>query len=331
MIRTLVEEAVAAGARRSEACKSIGLPARTLERWAHTSDDGRHGPKRAPANKLSEAERSKVVALATSAEFQDHSPKQIVPTLADRGVYVASESTFYRVLHEHGLQQHRGRARPPAPRPRGHAADGPWQLGAWDITYLRSHVRGQFFYLYLVEDVWSRKILGWDVHDVESTDFAADLIERIRLDANDLDHRGWVLHSDNGGPMKGATMLATMHKLGIVPSFSRPRVSDDNAYAESLFRTLKYCPEYPSRGFATVEDARAWVARFVGWYNDEHLHSGIGFVTPSARHTGDDLEILAERRRIYELARRRKPDRWSRHSRPWARPTVVTLFPESAE
>jgi len=330
MIGTYVDEAVAAGACRTRACEVIGLPARTLQRWAHKSDDGRHGPKHTPANKLSEAERRQVVALATSTEFRDHSPKQIVPTLADRGQYLASESTFYRVLHEHGLQQHRGRARPPTPRPRGHAANGPWQLGAWDITYLRSHVRGQFFYLYLVEDVWSRKILGWDVHDNESTDFAADLIERIRDGAGSLvDLRGWVLHSDNGGPMKGATMLATMHKLGIVPSFSRPRVSDDNAYAEALFRTLKYCPQYPSKGFASVEDAREWVARFVAWYNDEHLHSSIGFVTPSSRHAGDDVAILVERRQTYEQARHRRPARWSRHTRPWARPEIVTLLPES--
>jgi putative transposase len=329
MTQTLVDEAVAAGARRAEACKVVGLPARTLQRWATKLDDGRHGPKYTPANKLSEAERRKVVALATSAEFRELSPKQIVPTLADRGEYVASESTFYRVLHEHGLQQHRGRARPPTPRPRGHTANGPWQLAAWDITYLRSHIRGQFFYLYLVEDVWSRKILGWDVHDVESTDFAADLIERIRTDNPGVDLRGWVLHSDNGGPMKGATMLATMHQLGIVPSFSRPRVSDDNAYAEALFRTLKYCPQYPSKGFATVEDARAWVTRFVTWYNDEHLHSSIGFVTPSARHAGDDVAILAKRRRTYAQARRRRPARWSRHARPWARPAIATLLPET--
>ncbi len=160
MIRTLVDEAVAAGARQAEACKGLMLPARTLQRWAHTSDDGRHGPKHTPSNKLSEAERRQVVAVATSTEFRDWSPKQIVPTLADRGVYIASESSFYRVLHEQGLQQHRGRARPPTARPRGHTANGPWQLAAWDITYLRSHVRGEFFYLYLVEDVWSRKILG---------------------------------------------------------------------------------------------------------------------------------------------------------------------------
>lgn len=329
MIVTCIDEAVAAGARRAKACEVVGLPARTPQRWAHKSDDGRHGPRHTPANKLSEVECREVVAIATSTEFRDQSPKQIVPTLADRGVYIASESSFYRVLHERGLQRHRGRARPPTARPRGHAANGPWQLGAWDITYLRSHVRGAFFYLYLVEDVWSRKILGWDVHDVESTDFAADLIERIRKDNPGVDLRGWVLHSDNGNPMKGATMLATMHKLGIVPSFSRPRVSDDNAYAEALFRTLKYCPEYPSRGFATVDDARAWVARFVAWYNDAHLHSSIGFVTPSSRHAGQDVAILEERRKTYEAARERQPARWARHTRPWARPEIVTLLPEA--
>jgi putative transposase len=329
MIATYVDEAVAAGACRTKACEVIGLPARTLQRWAHKSDDGRYGPKHTPANKLSEAERRRVVTVATSPEFRDQSPKQIVPTLADRGEYLASESSFYRVLHEKGLQQHRGRARPPTARPRGRAADGPWQLAAWDITYLRSHVRGEFFYLYLVEDVWSRKILGWDVHDVESTDFAADLIEKIRKDHPDVDLHGWVLHSDNGGPMKGATMLATMQKLGIVPSFSRPRVSDDNAYAESLFRTLKYCPEYPSRGFATVDDACAWVARFVVWYNEVHLHSSIGFVTPSSRHDGDDIRLLEQRRKTYETARKRQPARWSRHTRPWTRPEIVTLLPEA--
>jgi transposase InsO family protein len=289
----------------------------------------RNGPKHVPANRLSAAERKKVVAIATSTEFRDQSPKQIVPTLADRGTYVASESTFYRVMREEGMQHHRGRSRAPTPRPLGPAANGPWQLGAWDITYLRRHTRGQFFYLYLVEDVWSRKIVGWAVHDVESTDLAADLIEQIRKDNPDVDLRGWVLHSDNGGPMKGATMLATLQKLGVVPSFSRPRVSDDNAFVESLFRTMKYCPEYPSKGFASVEDARAWVGRFVAWYNEQHLHSGIGFVTPASRHARNDIALLARRRAVYATARGRQPTRWSRHARPWARPEVVTLIPES--
>jgi putative transposase len=265
MIRELVEEAVAAGARRSRACEMLGLTARTLERWGDVDDDGRHGPNTVPANKLSDTKRKKLIAIATSPEFRDHSPSQIVPRLADRGEYIASESTFYRVLRDENMQHHRSRSRPPVSRPHEHVADGPWQVGSWDITYLRSLVRGQFFYLYLVEDVWSRKILGWEVHDVECNELAAALVERIRRENPGVDLRGWVLHSDNGGPMKGATMLATLQRLGVVPSFSRPSVSDDNPYVESLFRTLKYCPNYPSSGFASVEQARLWVAKFVAW------------------------------------------------------------------
>lgn len=324
----LVEEAVAAGARFTAACDVVGLPARTLQRWIHRPVDGRRGPRRAPANKLSQRERDKIVEVATSPEFRDMSPKQIVPLLADRGAYVASESTFYRVLHDEQLQHARTRTRPPAKRPREHVADGPWQLASWDITYLRSHVRGQFFFLYLVVDVWSRKILGWQVHESESSELAAELVESIRL-ASENDLEGWVLHSDNGGPMKGATMLATLQRLGVVPSFSRPRVSDDNPFAESLFRTLKYRPAYPVSGFATLEDARRWVEAFVHWYNHEHQHSGIGFVTPADRHAGLDAEILAARRCVYERARRRRPERWSRTARAWSRPDLVALNPEN--
>jgi putative transposase len=329
MIRELVEEAVAAGARRWRACEVLGLTVRTLERWGDLDDDGRHGPNTVPANKLSDAEREKLLAAATSPEFRDHSPSQIVPRLADRDVYLGSESTLYRLLRELDMQHHRGRSRAPVSRPRQQVADGPWQLASWDITYLRSLVRGQFFYLYLVEDVWSRMIIGWEVHDVECNELAAALVERIRRENPGVDLRGWVLHSDNGGPMKGATMLATLQRLGVVPSFSRPSVSDDNPYIESLFRTLKYCPEYPSSGFESVETARQWVARFVAWYNDSHQHSGIGFVPPAARHTGDDVAILAARRETYARARARHPERWSRHTREWKRPATVTLNPEN--
>lgn len=319
---------MAAGARRKAACELLGLTARTLERWVDKADDGRQGPNTVPANKLSEAERRQIVAVATSPEFRDQSPKQIVPRLADQGKYVGSEATFYRVLHDADMQHDRGRARPAVARPREHVATGPWQVGSWDITYLASLVRGQFFHLYLVEDVWSRKILGWEVHETEEAELAAALIERIRREAGDVDLAGWVLHADNGGPMKGATMLATLQRLGVVPSFSRPRVSDDNAYSEALFRTLKYCPEYPSTGFATVADARAWVARFVRWYNHEHQHSSIGYVAPADRHAGRDVLILAARKAVYERARCQNPDRWANGTRAWARPATVILNPE---
>jgi len=140
-----VEEAVANGARYTAACTALGLTARTLQRWVHSPVDERHGPNRAPANKLTTAERSKLIEVATSPEFRDRSPKQIVPLLADRNIYLASESTFYRVLHDEDLQHSRSRARPASHRPREHVADGPWQVASWDITYLRSHTRGRFF------------------------------------------------------------------------------------------------------------------------------------------------------------------------------------------
>ena len=330
MIRTLVEEAVTAGARRWRACEMLGLAVRTLERWGDDREDGRLGPKSDPANKLSAAERQRIVEVATSAEFRDESPKQIVPTLADRGQYIGSESTIYRALHAEDLQHRRGAARPPTHRPRELVSDGPWQVASWDITYLKSHVRGEFFYLYLVVDVWSRMILGWEIHDVESADLSSALIQRIRDEAGPgVDLVGWVLHADNGGPMKGATMLATMQRLGVVPSFSRPSVSNDNPFSESLFRTMKYVPEYPRDGFVCLDAARTWVAAFVAWYNHEHKHSGIGFVAPADRHAGRDVELLAARRAVYARAQRRNPERWSRHTRPWSRPETVTLNPEA--
>lgn len=331
MMLELIDEAVAAGARLEAACEVVGITVRTVQRWRGKAEDGRCGPKSEPANKLSLAEKRRILDIANSPEFRSMSPKQIVPRLADLGIYVGSESSFYRTLHEHDLVVHRERSKPATHhRPDEHVATGPWQVASWDITYLLSGVRGRFFYLYIVLDVWSRKILGWAVHAEESMDHASQLIAEIEAGAG-IDLSGWVLHSDNGGPMKGSTMLATLQKLGVVASFSRPRVADDNPFSEALFRTMKYTPAYPTGGFATLEDARAWVARFVSWYNTEHLHSGIGYVTPDDRHSGRDVEILAHRRRVYARARERNPSRWSRHTRNWERVEVVRLNPEPQE
>lgn len=183
-----------------------------------------------------------------------------------------------------------------------------------------------FFYLYLFLDVWSRKIVGWVVLDEESNDAAALLFRQICA-CERLDPAGLVLHSDNGGPMKGATMLATLQKLGVVPSFSRPSVSDDNAFVEALFRTAKYRPGYPSEPFESLEAARAWVSTFVTWYNEEHQHSAIRFVTPVDRHTGLDVEILVHRHEVYVRARARHPERWSGSTRNWTPIDTVTLNP----
>lgn len=333
MILALVDEAVAAGAREERAGEVIGVAARTLARWRAEGggEDRRQGPGAPPAHKLSEEERQHVLDTANSVAFRDLSPRQIVPLLADDGQYIASESTFYRVLREAGQLAHRSHARPAkAHKPKEHVARGPNEVWSWDITYLRSAVRGAYFYLYMAIDVYSRKIVGWEVHIEESATLAARLVQTAIHDER-ADARRLVLHADNGGPMKGSTMLATLQRLGVVASFSRPSVSDDNPFAEALFRTLKYRPGYPSKPFANIESARAWVQGFVAWYNGEHLHSGIRFVTPADRHAGRDKAILARRHEVYTAAKERTPQRWSGPTRDWSPIGAVYLNPVKQE
>lgn len=334
MILGLVDEASVAGARQGPACEVLGLDPRTIQRWKAQSigEDLRAGPKDVPGNKLSEAERAQVLQIANAPEHRDLSPKQIVPLLADQGIYVASEATFYRVLRAEDLVKHREPSRPPTARhrPAEHVATGPNQVWSWDITYLKSPVRGSFFYLYAATDVWSRKLVGWAVHDRESGELAREMISAACA-AEGVHQDQLVLHSDNGGPMKGATLLTTLQALGVIPSFSRPRVSDDNPYSEALFRTMKYRPEFPRRAFVSLEEARRWVAGFVRWYNHKHQHSGIRFVTPAVRHAGKDVEVLANRRAVYEEARARHPERWSRGVRNWTPIQEVVLNPEAVQ
>jgi putative transposase len=330
---SLIDEAVTAGARLRAVCDLLNLSTRSVDRWRLLGggEDQRKGPSTVPAHKLTTAEREAVLAAANSAEFRDKSPRQIVPTLADRGEYIASESTFYRVLHEENLMQHRDRARPrSSKKPKEHIARAPNQVWCWDITYLRSARRGEFFYLYLIVDIYSRKIVGWWVAVEESMDIASDLIERATREQGVRKDK-LVLHADNGGPMKGSTMLATLHRLGVLASFSRPRVSDDNPYAEALFRTLKYRPSYPRKPFESIDAARAWVAGFVEWYNTEHLHSAIRYVTPDSRHARGDSAILAARHRVYRAAYARTPSRWTGNTRNWSPVGAVALNPANSE
>lgn len=332
MIFWLLDEAMGSGARQATACHTLGLDRRTVQRWKKEggSQDKREGSRRVPKNKLSGRERKLVLDVANQPAYRDCSPKQIVPRLADGGKYIASESTFYRVLREAQQLTHREPSRPRCHhKPHEYVTYGPGEVWTWDITYLRSAVRGMFFYLYMVVDIWSRKIVGWSVEEAESMEHGAELIESICIEEG-IDPNSLVLHSDNGGPMKGSTMLATLQRLGIVASFSRPRVSDDNPYSEALFRTLKYRPWYPSRPFEDIEEARCWVSAFVNWYNHEHFHSAIGFVTPADRHKNLDSAILANRRIVYEEARQRHPERWSGNTRNWRRTEKVVLNPNSS-
>ncbi|MBD9362812.1 IS3 family transposase [Methylomonas sp. EbB] len=265
-----VAEATAAGARQDQACAVLGLSPRTLQRWQAgetLTEDRRPQRHYTPSHALSDAERSHLLVVANSAEFADLPPSQIVPRLADQGIYLASESTFYRILKAARQLKHRRSERPSQPRtqPKALTATAPNQLYSGDITYLPAAVKGRFYYLYLFLDIFSRQVVGWQVFEAESGQLASELLRDI-YQREDLRPQQVVLHSDNGGPMKGATMLATLQRLGIMPSFSRPAVSNDNPYSESLFKTLKYRPPYPLQPFADLTSARHWVADLVQWY-----------------------------------------------------------------
>lgn len=327
-----LSEATSAGARLEKACAVLNQSIRTVQRWQVTGElktDRRPLRQYVPPHKLSEEERMRLLAVANSSEFGTLPPSQIVPRLADQGTFIASESTFYRVLKAENQLAHRRADRPAQNRskPRAIYATAPNQVYTWDITYLASARRGCFFYLYLFLDIFSRKIVGWQVYETENSALASEIMRDI------CRHEGVLpgqvtLHSDNGGPMKGATMLATLQELGVMSSFSRPAVSNDNPYSESLFKTLKYRPEYPNQPFEDLAAARCWVAGFVQWYNHEHRHSAIRFVTPVQRHAGLDKAILAQRITVYEAARTRSPQRWSRSCRNWRHIDAVHLNPD---
>jgi putative transposase len=331
-----IEAAHTAGARLRLACDIAGIDLRTLQRWkAHAGPiqgDGRPQAVRPlPGHALSPAERAELLRVANEPRFAAVPPARIVPMLADEGVYLASESSFERVLRAADQSHHRGRAK--APRavrpPTTHVATAPRQVWCWDMTYLASTVLGRWFHLYLILDLFSRKIVGWEVHDSDDAQHAAHLVKRTALAegiATMLTKP--VLHGDNGATLKATTVLAMLQWLNVLPSYSRPRVSDDNAYAESLFRTAKYRPEFPAKGFASLDAARSWAAAFVHWYNLEHRHSGIRYVTPQQRHSGEDHAILAARHALYTRAKALNPARWSAHTRNWQPVLVVTLNPE---
>jgi putative transposase len=335
LVRDL-EQAREHGARLIPACALAGIDAGTLRRWK-AGDGLRQGDRRpdaarsVPSHALSEAERARIIAVANEPRFAETPPARIVPALADEGIYIASESSFHRVLRAHGQMNRRGRARPPRTSrpPTTHIATRPGDVWCWDVTFLPAQIQGRWFYFYLIVDLYSRKIVGFEVHDTDSAEHAAHLARRTAL-AEGVHAKPVrpVLHGDNGATLKATTVLAMLHWLGIEPSYSRPRVSDDNAFAEALFRTAKYRPEFPLKGFADLDSARQWAMRFVHWYNHEHRHSGIRYVTPAQRHAGQDGPVLAARHAVYQDARQRNPQRWSGSTRNWKPVGAVTLNPE---
>ncbi len=328
-ILNVIDAAMKAGARLKNACKIVSLSPRTLQRWRKDMrDDSRKNNRFVTSNKLTPDEQNAVEKVCCSPEFRDRNPHQIVAILAERGEYIASESTIYRILKERGLLKHRSDSKPPQRhKPEELVADGPNQVWSWDITYLRSSVKGMFFYLYLILDVWDRSVVGWAVHEIQSGHLAAELFNKSCLH-NCIQPYQLSLHQDNGGPMIAPEFLSFMHHSHVNLSYSRPGVCDDNPYSESHFRTMKYRPSFP-KVFDSLGHARDWVEEYVQWYNNEHRHSRIGLVTPLQRRTGADIAILDIRRETYKAARNAHPERWSGRTRKWGRPERVVLNPRS--
>ena len=335
----LFEEGKRKGVSASAIADVLGICTRSLRRWGRGfavhgfSKDGRKGSQRQVSHRFSDEERDRLIEMINNPRFADLHPAQIVAILADEQDYVGSESTIYRIMRQEGLLNHRGRSRPPREKREVPVleATGIHQVLAWDITLLPGAVRGQFFYLYMVMDVWSRRILGVEVHEQESGHLASEFFDRVCRDEGIRKGMATVLHSDNGAPMRSFTLAAKLAELGVIRSFSRPGVGNDNAFAESLFRTMQYHQSYPNSRFRDLLSVRAWVDGFVDWYNNEHRHSGIQYVTPNQRHYGQADEICTRRQQTYEKARELNPRRWSRQPRNWSQPQTVKINHPRAE
>ncbi|CAG4904812.1 unnamed protein product, partial [Acidithrix sp. C25] len=273
----------------------LKISTRTFRRWESGVTDRRRGAShRRRFNALSEEEREKIIEVCTSSTYSSLTPAQIVPKLADQGRYIASERTFYRVLADNNLNKRRSRTKPPKKRSRPvHTARKPGDIWTLDITWLNGPARGIYYYAYVIIDLYSRKIVGWEVYESESSEQLKRVVKRAMARENMAPK---VIHSDNGSPMKGWSLVEYLYELDVNISRSRPRVSNDNAHIESLFKTVKYFPSYPYGGFATIEESRKWMSEFVDHYNNDHQHSGIKFVTPQQAHSGEHIELLNRRR-----------------------------------
>lgn len=323
-----IREAQKSGARLKLAAETAGISLRTFERWEKDpSDDHRKDNRFAVTNALTKRERRVIRKTICHPEYMDLNPHQIVAILAEKGRYIGSESTIYRFMRKEGLRVHRGRSRTPErSRPDEFVATAPNQIWTWDISYIASDERGVHYYLYLIVDIWDRCIVGWCIHKRESGKLAARFLRRTCL-RHHIPPKSLVVHQDNGKPMTSSAFLTCLAYWG-KPSYSRPGVSDDNPYSESLFKHLKYNHRYPVR-FEAMQAAKDWMTWFEEYYNHSHRHSAIGFVTPAQRRTGQAEAVLSKRRLTYADARSKHPERWSRNTRSWEAPEKVALNPRS--
>jgi len=275
-------------------------------------------PRPAPANKLPEEERLKILALLTSERFVDKAVAQTWAILLDEGVYLCSQSTMHRILREQGMNRERRRLATHKAKVKPElVASGPVEVWSWDITKLRGPSRGVYYQLYVIIDIYSRFVVGWRIEEHEDSKLAEDLIET----AFAVHGIPGVVHADRGTSMTSKDVSLLLADLGVTRSHSRPRVSNDNPYSEAQFKTLKYAPVFPDN-FKSIEEAREFCTQFFNHYNYEHRHSGIGLHTPASVHFGTANQIRVQRQATLDAAYNANPERFG-NRRPIA-PKIPT-------
>jgi putative transposase len=303
---------------KSLACASLDLPRATYYRNKKPKVEGPKRKRPSPPHALSFEEKQRVLAVFHEDRFVDKTPHEVYAQLLDEGVFLCSVSAMYRILRENQeVRERRNVLRHPKYKKPELLATKPNQVWSWDITKLRGPAKWTSYYLYVMIDIFSRKVVGWLVAPSQTAELAETLITeccwRETIDEDQL-----YIHSDRGSPMTSKAVALLLSDLGVTKSLSRPHVSNDNPFSEAQFKTLKYRPEFPKE-FGSIEDARVFCRGFFDWYNNEHYHSGIAMMTPTTVHHGGAEKCNQARQAVLDKAYAAHPDRFNR------RPKVLQL------
>lgn len=291
-------------------CKALGVARASFYRRRNGSPQ-RPAPRPSPPRALDASERQRVLDILHAPQFADQSPAEVYYTLLDKGIYLCSPRSMYRILQQsHEVRERRNQLRHPAYKKPELLATGPNQVWSWDITKLRGPITWTYFYLYVILDIFSRYVTGWLLAHAENAALASTLVHQA-CEQQGIKSGQLIIHDDRGPAMTALTFGQKLQSLGVTQSFSRPHVSNDNPFSESAFKTLKYHAGYPDR-FGCFDDALAFCREFFPWYNTRHRHSGIGYLTPETVHYGLAPEAIAERQKALLAAYQAHPERFVR-------------------
>ena len=291
------------------ACDAMAIPRASYYRHNREPKAMKESRSNQSHRRLSDVERQQVLDVCHDTAYLDKAPYEIYATLLDKGSYLCSVSTMYRILRsENEVRERRNQRTHPSYRKPELLATRPNTVWSWDITKLLGPVKWTYFYLYVILDIFSRYVVGWMIAGRESAELAGLLIEETCLKQG-IDFNQLTIHSDRGPAMKAKTMAQLLANLGITKSFSRPHVSNDNPFSESHFKTLKYRPTFPKR-FGSLEDAKSFCQEFFTWYNQEHRHTGIALLPPEVVHYGLASNVITQRNQVLLEAYRKYPERF---------------------